>query len=200
MAENAHVIVNAANGQLNHGAGVAGALNTASGGQLQIYSNQYIARLGRELRDGETCTTPGGGALRCRNVVHAVGPRASPTLTDARASQLISDAITRSLREAELVNAASIAIPALSCGIFGIRRELSAGAILNAILNYAYPVNARILSDMRIVIIDQATYDSFAQVMTEYWRRRDRDRPPKIIGMCKQLVCTLYSLAVLHTV
>ena len=42
VAENVEVIVNAANDQLLHGAGVAGALNKSSGGGLQDVSYAYI--------------------------------------------------------------------------------------------------------------------------------------------------------------
>ena len=190
--ENVHVIVNAANCQLQHGGGVAGALDRASGGQLQIYSNQYIAqkRRGQPLRVGRACMTRGGGALKCLYVVHAVGPQADPTLTDANASRLISAAITRSLQQAELIHPSSIAFPALSCGIYRINGDLAARAILNAILDYVYPPEAAVLRDIRIVILDQATHDQFAQVMTEYWGRTHEEPHPRILGMYKKLVCT----------
>ena len=68
-------IVNAANGGLMHGAGVAGAISSAGGPEIQRLSYKYIRELGRRLEDGEACTT-GKGKLKApiQFVIHAVGP------------------------------------------------------------------------------------------------------------------------------
>ena len=42
VKEKANILVNAANGRLLHGGGVAGALDAASHGKLQKYCNQYM--------------------------------------------------------------------------------------------------------------------------------------------------------------
>ena len=70
--ENADVIVNAANGDLQHGAGVAAALQQAAGATWQAESNAYVAQHG-PVAVGSVAVTS-AGALRARCVVHAVGP------------------------------------------------------------------------------------------------------------------------------
>ena len=75
------MIVNAANEQLSHGSGVAGALNKASGGGLQDVSNAYITARGLVQMGDVAVTASGGGALKCKRVYHVVGPRARELLT-----------------------------------------------------------------------------------------------------------------------
>lgn len=58
--EEADVIVNAANEQLLHRAGVAGVLNHASAGRLQKVSDAYIAACG-PLQMGAVAVTASGG-------------------------------------------------------------------------------------------------------------------------------------------
>ena len=52
VAEDVEVIVNAANEDLSHGAGLARALDQASGGALQIVSKSFIASNGHKCRQG----------------------------------------------------------------------------------------------------------------------------------------------------
>ena len=160
------MIVNAANSHLAHGGGVAYALNEASKGELQEHSRQYIICHGI-VPTGGACVTKGGGSLQCKYVVHAVGPQASRDLSDGDAAEYISSAISTSLMEAQKLGTVSIAFPAISTGIFGIRCEVSAEAILDAILRYNYPQDRNILKDIRIVIIDQKTHICFARMVAQ---------------------------------
>ena len=70
--ERVDAIVNAANENLQHGAGVAGAIVRKGGHQIQDESNRLTKKYG-QLRVGEAAYTS-GGFLPCRYVIHAVGP------------------------------------------------------------------------------------------------------------------------------
>ena len=160
VSENVDVIVNAANEQLEHMAGVAGALNKASKGELQKHSRAYISRKGH-VPVGGVAITQAGGNLKCKQVIHAVGPIATPFASDQKCSELLHQAVTNTLIEAQKLKASSISIPAISTGVFAVKKELAAEAILNAILTFNF--TSEKLKDIRIVIIDEPTYACFAQ-------------------------------------
>ena len=162
VEEKCSVIVNAANSQLNHGGGVAGALNDASNGELQRHSDKHTAHCG-PVPVGNVVQTMAGGRLKCKFVLHAVGPNAhEPGMEEQTCYQLIQQATTNALRAAQKLNAASIAFPALSTGIYGVSRSTAAKAMINAIEEFKY-VKQALLTDIRIVIIDTPTYTWFAQ-------------------------------------
>ena len=160
--EQCPVIVNAANSQLDHGGGVAGALNAASNGELQLHSNKHVNHCGT-VPVGEVAHTKAGGNLKCKHVLHAVGPNATiPGMDDKQCYKLIHQATAKALSMAEKLKASSIAFPALSTGIYGVSRTISARAMLSAIEDYKCSKKG-LLDDIRIVIIDAPTYSWFAQ-------------------------------------
>ena len=160
--EKCSVIVNAANSQLDHGGGVAGALDAASNGELQRHSNKHISHCGT-VPVGGVAQTKAGGNLKCKYVFHAVGPNASsPGMDDKQCYQLIHQATTKALSMADKLNAPSIAFPALSTGIYGVSRSTSARAMLSAIEEFKC-TKKDLLNDVSIVIIDAPTHSWFAQ-------------------------------------
>ncbi|XP_062272829.1 protein mono-ADP-ribosyltransferase PARP14-like isoform X1 [Scomber scombrus] len=126
-------VVNAANEELQHIGGLALALLRAAGPQLQKLSNDYIAKCGK-LSAGDAIVTSGCN-LPCKHVVHAVGPRFSDY--DRKKSVLLLKlAVKHSLREAEKVSCSSVALPAISSGVFGFPVELCAETIAEAVREY----------------------------------------------------------------
>jgi deltex-like protein len=109
---------------------------------------------------GEVVVTNGGGKLGCSYVIHAVGPDGSKYLP-AECGLLVSQAIHNTLITAEKYNAASIALPAISCGIYGVSSDLVAHSIINTIKGFNYTKPAPSLSDIRIVILDEPTHSCF---------------------------------------
>ena len=162
--EKADILVNAANSHLDHIAGVAGALNKASNGELQKHCNVYHHQYG-DVPAGEVTVTKAGGKLKCKHVIHAVGPIASIHKSDMMCSQLIFDAVTNSLKKAQGLKATSIAFPALSTGVYAVKREIAAHAIYEAICTFNYTSNS--LKDIRIVILDEPTYSCFALMLLQ---------------------------------
>ena len=162
VAEDVEVIVNAANVLLSHGPGVAGALDKASGGGLQVISNAYIVAHGPVQMGDVAVTGSGGGALKCKHVYHVVGPRAreySPM--DCR--RLIEQIVKKVLVTAEKYGILSIAFPAISSGMFGVDKELVAKVIIDTIINHQFTSRPPVLVDIRIVISDILTFDCFAK-------------------------------------
>ncbi|XP_029985691.1 protein mono-ADP-ribosyltransferase PARP14-like isoform X1 [Sphaeramia orbicularis] len=126
-------VVNAANEELQHIGGVALALLNAAGPELQRASNRYVSEHGN-LRPGGAMVMPSYN-LPCKHVVHAVGPRfdSSDQSTSVR---LLKQAVTESLKQAESVGCGSIALPAISAGVFGFPVELCANTIAQAVREF----------------------------------------------------------------
>ena len=162
VEEDVDIIVNAANGGLTHGAGVAGAINKASNGLVQKYSDHYTQRHG-QVPTGRVAYTNAGGRLKCKRIIHAVGPTKSG-YSATECEHLLYQLIDNVLRCATKLDASSIAIPAISAGLFGIRKELVATCVIEGILRHKFSKPPPVLSDIRIVIIDQPTYGCFAEI------------------------------------
>ena len=162
VKEEADVLVNAANGKLVHGGGVAGALNSASKGELQRHCDKYMReRRGKEVPVGEVAVTQGGGKLACKHVIHVVGPDGYKH-SQTQCEHLVKQAVHNTLKAAERLNATSIVLPAISCGIFGVSKDLVAHCMIDTILGFNYTKPSPILSDIRIVILDGPTHSCFA--------------------------------------
>lgn len=142
-------VVNAANEDLQHIGGLALALLKAAGPALQKISNDYIARNGK-LRPGDAILT-GACNLPCKHVVHAVGPRFSDYDKKTSVSRL-KLAVQESLRQAEKVNCSTIALPAISSGVFGFPVDLCADTIAQAVREYCdSPGSLRSLTEIHLV-------------------------------------------------
>jgi O-acetyl-ADP-ribose deacetylase (regulator of RNase III) len=102
-------IVNAANAQLVLGGGVAGAIRQRGGPSIQ----EECDRIGGTFVGGAVIT--GGGTLKARYVIHAVGPR----MGEGDEDEKLKNATLNSLKVAEGHGLKSIAFPAISASIFG---------------------------------------------------------------------------------
>jgi O-acetyl-ADP-ribose deacetylase (regulator of RNase III) len=110
------VIVNAANSSLLGGGGVDGAIHAAAGPAL----HEQCRRLRRTshpdgLAVGQAVAT-GAGDLPARWVVHTVGPNRHRGEDDPA---LLASCFVSSVRLAARLGARSVAVPAVSAGIFG---------------------------------------------------------------------------------
>jgi O-acetyl-ADP-ribose deacetylase (regulator of RNase III) len=111
-------IVNAANEALQLGAGVAGAIRRHGGATIQ----EECDRIGGCLV-GQAVVT-GGGELRARWVIHAVGPVWHGG--DMAEEMLLASALRSAFKRAEEIGAKSIAVPAISTGVFGFPLQQAA--------------------------------------------------------------------------
>ncbi|XP_067107878.1 protein mono-ADP-ribosyltransferase PARP14-like isoform X2 [Osmerus mordax] len=129
-----HAVVNAANVDLQHSGGLAGALLLAAGPRLQDECDQIINRKGK-LRPGDCVLTGAGGRLHCKSIIHAVGPRYDHANPHKAEGQL-RRAVKGSLDLAETNNCLSVALPAISSGNLGFPLSLCAKTIARAIKDY----------------------------------------------------------------
>lgn len=113
-AQEVDVIVNAANPHLSHGGGVALAISRAGGPEIQEESDAWVAEHG-PLTPGTAAVTS-AGSLPARWVVHVAGPIHSPDQDNAG---LLSAAVGAALDAAAEAGGRTVAIPAISAGIYG---------------------------------------------------------------------------------
>ncbi len=151
-------IVNAANEFLQHGGGVAGAIVRRGGQIIQEESDRWIQEHGPVTHATPAYTT--AGKLPCKYVIHAVGPVWGMNNADER----LATAVFSSLRLAESLGVHSIALPAISTGIFGFPKDRAARIILHTISEY-FEQNAQSqLRLIRLTLWDQETLDEFVRM------------------------------------
>ena len=119
-------IVNAANKHLKLGGGVAGAIRARGGPSIQEECDR-LAPIGV----GEAVIT-GGGMLKAKYVIHAVGPVNGEGDEEAK----LARATLSSLRTAADRKIQSLAFPAISTGIYGFPLPECARIMLRVVLDY----------------------------------------------------------------
>ena len=124
------VIVNAANGGLSHGGGVAGQFISRGGEIIQQESDQFINEHG-ELETGMVAMTS-AGSLPYQAVLHAVGPR----MGEGDEQEKIRLAVSHSLKLCGMHGWESIAFPAISSGVFQVPIDVVARGFFHAISSY----------------------------------------------------------------
>ncbi len=127
-------IVNAANEELQLGTGVAGAIRRRGGPSIQ-----------RECDEIGYCPVgsaviTGGGDLKARHVIHAVGP----LVIDPDADEKLASATLASLRIADQNRLRSIAFPAISTGVFGYPMDKCARIMLSTTIAYLQRTEAHL--------------------------------------------------------
>ncbi|XP_065494136.1 protein mono-ADP-ribosyltransferase PARP14 [Caloenas nicobarica] len=124
------VVVNSSNEDLKHIGGLAKALLEAAGPELQRECDELVRRNG-SLQPGCAVIT-GAGKLPCKNVIHAVGPRWRKEEAE-KCVFLLRKTVKKSLQLADTFNHRSIALPAISGGIFGFPLDLCTRSIVSSI-------------------------------------------------------------------
>lgn len=153
-------VVNAANSSLLGGGGVDGAIHAAAGPALLA---ECRTLRGGALRDGlptgEAVAT-GAGDLPARWVVHTVGPDARRGQTDPA---LLRSAFDRSLEVADGLGARSVALPAVSAGVYGWAADDVARIAVAAALD----LRPRALELIRFVLFSSRLEDAFRAALTD---------------------------------
>lgn len=154
-------IVNAANSYLQHGGGVAGAIARQGGPSIQAESTAWVQAHGPVQHDRPAWTH--AGDLPCRFVIHAVGPVWGEGNEDVR----LGMAVMGSLDLAERLGCVSVALPAISTGIFGFPRPRAASILLGVTRDWASDHPFSGLRLVRMVLFDMPALQDFLDAAEE---------------------------------
>ena len=169
LDEHVDVLVNPANKYLSHGAGLARQIDKASYGEVAVYSKNRLDKMGGCIPTGSVVTTGAGrnGNLLCHSIIHAVGPSVHEHSND-ECTRLLMKTVEEILKEGHRLNSRSIAIPAISSGIFGVDKGVVAQIIMNSLFEYQQvQPDHEFLKDIRVVIWDRETHEPFLVIALE---------------------------------
>jgi O-acetyl-ADP-ribose deacetylase (regulator of RNase III) len=152
-------IVNAANTSLIMGGGVAGAIRRKGGPSIQEECN----RIGGTTV-GEAVVTSAGN-LKAKYVIHAVGPRYGEGNEDEK----LKNATLNALKRAQEKRMRSIALPAISTGIFGFPLDRAAKIMVKTVKDFlALPSS---LEMILFTLFDKKAYDIFAKELKKQFEK-----------------------------
>jgi len=155
--ERVDAIVNAANQHLEHGGGVARAILLAGGESIQEESRAWVRTHGPVTNEEPAYTR--AGELPCRYVIHAVGP----IWGEGEEDRKLTAAVQGCLRRADELKLKSVALPAISTGIFGFPKDRAARIYMEAIPEYLEETPHTGLELIRIVLWNEASVEIFLQ-------------------------------------
>ncbi len=155
--QDTEAIGNAANSALAGGGGVDGAIHRAGGPSV-------MAELKAKYKGCPTgsAVITGGGNLKAKYVIHAVGPRYSGSPRDP---ELLASAYRNSLKLCTQHKIASIAFPSISTGIYGYPVEEASRIALKTVMDYLK--NHPEIKLVRFVLFDTRTFDVYKKSLSE---------------------------------
>lgn len=148
----ADAVVNAANENLLHIGGLALALSRAGGPRIDRDSREHVTRHGTV--DTGSAVMMDAGSLPYKKIIHAVGPRLSTNYSRrelGNAEHLLDQTVRSVIDLVEKNNLRTVAIPAISSGIFHFPLLSCAKTIVGALRH------ARHLKEILLVNIDEPT-------------------------------------------
>ena len=158
--EDVDAIVNAANRDLNHIGGLAKAILDVGGPSIQEESMRYVQENGK-VKDG-TVACLGAGNLRCKRVIHAVGPRWHGGTQNEE--QVLYFTVFNALTEADKQGLGSIALPSISTGVFGVPEEICARTSLKAVRDFCQTVPDTSVHTVKFVLFVRTGASAFTNV------------------------------------
>ena len=161
-------IVNAANSSLLGGGGVDGAIHTAAGPALLEECRRLRATTHPQgLPVGEAVATAAGD-LPARFVIHTVGPNRRVGETDP---DLLASCFVRSLEVAADVGARTVAVPAVSAGVYGWDVEEVADVAVRAVRDTLGSGRAPGVDLVRFVLFGPVAHDAFQRALRDHAAR-----------------------------
>ncbi len=160
--QDTEAIGNAANSALAGGGGVDGTIHRAGGPTLM---SELRAKY-KGCPIGSAVIT-GGGNLKAKYVIHAVGPRYSGSPKDP---ELLSSAYRKSLELCSQNKISSVAFPSISTGIYGYPVEEASRIALKTVSDYlkGHPE----IKLVRFVLFDAKTFDVYKKSLDEIAKPR----------------------------
>ncbi len=164
LYEQTDAIVNAANGGLSHGGGVAAAISKAAGPELDDEGDRIVAEKGRIPVGGAVVTT--AGKLPFKGVIHAVGPR----MGDGNEEKLIAKALWSSFLRAHERGWQSVSFPGISSGIFSVPHDVCARGYLEGVRKFWADHPDSSVRLIRLVLFEGPLLEEVAAQLEQQYR------------------------------
>ena len=161
----ADAIVNAANSELRAGGGVCGAIFRAAGVEKLA---QVCDELG-QCPTGSAVITPAFDIQTAKHIIHAVGP-VYASHSPAEARRLLRSAYASALRLGAEHGCASIALPAISTGIYGYPLEAACREAIDVCTEEAKVLGLQI----KLVAYDAKTADCLSASLEAHRSTNER--------------------------
>jgi O-acetyl-ADP-ribose deacetylase len=153
-------IVNAANAGLLGGGGVDGAIHRSGGATIAAECARIRERQGG-CATGEAVYT-GGGHLKCKYVIHTVGPIWGAT--GGRDRELLRSCYECSMRLAQELGCASIAFPNISTGVYGFPANLAAELVHALFTDEAFVASVSGVRDVSFVNFEKKNFELYRSI------------------------------------
>lgn len=153
LSEDTDAIINAANGHLTHGGGVAAVIARAAGPSLVEEGDRLVSRNG-PVPTGD-CVVTTAGDLPFKGVIHAVGPR----MGEGDEVGKLTSALRSSFLGAQDRGWSSVSFPAVSSGIFGVPADVCAKAYRKAVDGFWKDNPDSCLKMIRLVLFEGPMLD-----------------------------------------
>ena len=157
-------VVNAANSSLLGGGGVDGAIHRKGGPEiLEACRKLRASHYGRGLAVGQAVATT-AGRLPATWVIHTVGPVYHPG--DAERAALLASCYRESLRVADELGVRTLALPAVSTGVYHWPLDDAARIALSTVREAARETGSGV-EEARFVLFGVEAYQAFDSVRRE---------------------------------
>ena len=154
-------VVNAANSSLLGGGGVDGAIHRKGGPEILAACRALRAgHYGRGLATGRAVATT-AGRLPATWVIHTVGPVYAAD--DPGRAALLASCYRESLRVADELGVRTLALPAVSAGIYGLPLDDAARIALRTLGDAARETGSRV-EEARFVLFGAEAHQAFDSV------------------------------------
>ena len=160
----AEVIVNAANEELKHVGGVAFNIAKRGGPIIQKDSDSHFRSKGKVDTGSAVLVTRVGDLPRpYKAIVHAVGPRWAYGHAKERQIALLKKTVQNALGRAK--HYGSIALPAISTGVFDFPVAISAAALIDAAVEFSKKEPKTALNEINIIAFSRKDAEEFRKAL-----------------------------------
>jgi O-acetyl-ADP-ribose deacetylase (regulator of RNase III) len=148
LSEPVDAIVNAANGGLSHGGGVAALISREAGSALDDEGDAIVKQRGR-LPTGEAVVTTAGRLSQFKGVIHAVGPVQGDGDEEAKLAAAIRSALLRAHERGWK----AVSFPAVSSGIFAVPPAVCAKGYVRGVKEFFAQHPTSSVTTARLVVL-----------------------------------------------
>jgi O-acetyl-ADP-ribose deacetylase (regulator of RNase III) len=161
--EDVDCVVNPANNRLKHDAGLAKELIRRGGDMIQVLSDIHISQSG-PLEEGQVVATSPGELKSCQQILHAVGPMYQGGQEGEEL--ILAMTVTNVLNKTLELGCTSVAIPAISSGIFGYPKARCCQVIFQTVVQYLDNGQSA-LKTIKLMANDAETVKCFENALNE---------------------------------